>query len=95
MDEQITMLDPDTSQFTTMLMKVKHPSYDGALIHWLDDELMPRVTATYWTNQLWGDWQWFDPWTTESDRRKAWEHRRDEAIKRFTPFVSVPTLWNE
>lgn len=47
MRDKIAMLDPDTTQFTTMLM---HPDVDqerakSFKVEWLTDQLMPRVSA--------------------------------------------------
>lgn len=44
MSEVIRMLDPDTSQFTTLL-------------HWSEDVMMPRFTVV---KPLWGEWDWVD-----------------------------------
>lgn len=46
MDSAIAMLDPDESQFTTMLMKVGSSPARNTKIEWLEDELFPRLTAT-------------------------------------------------
>lgn len=45
MDDEISMLDPDTSQFTTMLMKVSSNPAFSSKVEWLEDELFPRLTA--------------------------------------------------
>lgn len=50
----ITMLDPDTSAFQTMLMCL--PNKSAVVHHWLEDELMPRITSTL----LWGEWDWIE-----------------------------------
>jgi hypothetical protein len=45
MDNVIAMLDPDVSQFTTMLMKIaSSPAYNSK-IEWLEDQLFPRLSA--------------------------------------------------
>lgn len=45
MDDVIAMLDPDVSQFTTMLMKIaSSPAYNSK-IEWLEDQLFPRLSA--------------------------------------------------
>ncbi len=41
----ITMLDPDTSQFTTMLMKVASESAFNQKVTWFEDQLLPRLSA--------------------------------------------------
>lgn len=63
MDDHITMLDPDTTAFTTMLMKVASASSEGSSIGsgWRD----PR---------LWGDYEWETAW--EKRRREAEAHIR-------------------
>jgi hypothetical protein len=45
MDDTISMLDPDVSQFTTMLMKVGSSPAHSSKIEWLEDELFPRLAA--------------------------------------------------
>jgi hypothetical protein len=45
MDDVISMLDPDTSQFTTMLMKVASKNAHSSKVEWLEDELFPRLSA--------------------------------------------------
>lgn len=45
MDPVISMLDPDTSQFTTMLMRVARVGADSTKTEWLEDELFPRLSA--------------------------------------------------
>ena len=59
MDEEITHLDADVSQFTTLLMKVSTAQAEGASIQWTD----PRV---------WDDWAWTSEW--EQQRAAAVEH---------------------
>jgi len=44
--DTITMLDPDVSQFTTMLMKVNSRPAFNEKVQWFEDELMPRLSAT-------------------------------------------------
>lgn len=41
----ITMLDPDVSQFTTMLMKVGRRTATSTKIQWLEDQLFPRLST--------------------------------------------------
>ncbi len=43
--DTITMLDPDTSQFTTMLMKVSSKPAFNQKVQWFEDQLMPRLSA--------------------------------------------------
>jgi hypothetical protein len=45
MREKIAMLDPDTSQFTTMLMKLPQERANSFKTEWMNDELMPLVSA--------------------------------------------------
>ena len=45
MDDVITYLDPDTSQFTTMLMKLGRRQAQATKVEWLEDELFPRLSA--------------------------------------------------
>lgn len=45
MDDVIAMLDPDVSQFTTMLMKVASSPAYNTKIEWLEDQLFPRLTT--------------------------------------------------
>jgi hypothetical protein len=52
MDEHITMLDVDSSQFVAMLQKVASPG----LYLWNEDELFPRLRSH--DPRLWGDWIW-------------------------------------
>jgi hypothetical protein len=44
MDPVISMLDPDNSQFTTMLMKASRRSCFSTKVEWLEDQLMPRIS---------------------------------------------------
>lgn len=45
MDDVIAMLDPEVSQFTTMLMKIaSSPAYNSK-ISWLEDQLFPRLSS--------------------------------------------------
>ncbi len=44
--ETITMLDPDTSQFTTILMKVASKPAFNQRVQWLEDQLLPRLSAS-------------------------------------------------
>lgn len=46
MADTITMLDPDVSQFTTMLMKVASQPAFNEKVQWIEDELLPRLSAT-------------------------------------------------
>ena len=41
----IAMLDPDTSQFTTMLMKLSTGSAFSSKVEWLEDQLFPRLAV--------------------------------------------------
>src|ERR1017187_290973 len=45
MDDVIAYLDPDTSQFTTMLTKVARRAAEATKVEWLEDELFPRLSA--------------------------------------------------
>ncbi len=45
MDPTIKMLDPDTSQFTTMLMRVARKPAESTKVEWLEDELFPRLSS--------------------------------------------------
>ncbi len=45
MDDVIPFLDPDTSQFTTMLMRVKSKKAGSTKVEWMEDELFPRLSA--------------------------------------------------
>src|SRR6266496_201798 len=45
MDNSIRMLDPDVSQFTTMLMRVARTDAFSTKTEWLEDELFPRLSA--------------------------------------------------
>lgn len=45
MRDEIAMLDPDTSQFTTMLMKLPKTRANSFKTEWLEDRLIPRTTA--------------------------------------------------
>lgn len=45
MDDVIAMLDPDTSQFTTMLMKVATGTAFSSKVEWLEDQLFPRLAT--------------------------------------------------
>jgi len=45
MDSEIKMLDPDESQFTTMLMTLGSKQATREKINWLEDELMPRLSG--------------------------------------------------
>lgn len=45
MDDVIAYLDPDTSQFTTMLMKVNRRAAEATKVEWLEDELFPRLST--------------------------------------------------
>ena len=46
MDETIGILDPATSQFTTMLMKIASKKATNQKVEWLEDQLFPRLSAT-------------------------------------------------
>ncbi len=45
MDDEIAYLDPDTSQFTTMLMRIARESAFSTKTEWLEDELFPRLSS--------------------------------------------------
>jgi hypothetical protein len=45
MDNEIKMLDPDVSQFTTMLMQLGSKPAIREKINWLEDQLFPRLSA--------------------------------------------------
>jgi hypothetical protein len=45
MDNEIKMLDPDESQFTTMLMTLGSTPAVREQINWLEDQLFPRLTT--------------------------------------------------
>lgn len=45
MDDVIAYLDPDVSQFTTMLMKVASQEAYSTKVEWLEDELLPRLST--------------------------------------------------
>jgi len=45
MDDVITTLDPDESQFTTMLMRVARSGADSTKVEWLEDDLFPRLSS--------------------------------------------------
>lgn len=46
MSDVIGMLDPQTSQFTTMLMKIAQKKARNQKVEWLEDQLFPRLSAT-------------------------------------------------
>jgi hypothetical protein len=54
MSDVIGMLDPQTSQFTTMLMKIAQKKARNQKVEWLEDQLFPRLSATA-GSQLVGD----------------------------------------
>jgi len=45
MDPTIAMLDPDTSQYTTILMRVARSAAVSTKSEWLEDELFPRLSS--------------------------------------------------
>jgi hypothetical protein len=45
MDPEIAMLDPDSSQFTTMLMRVARSEAESTKSEWLEDEYFPRLSS--------------------------------------------------
>ena len=45
MDEAIAMLDPDTSQFVTMLQRVGRTVAESTKVEWLEDQLFPRLSS--------------------------------------------------
>lgn len=55
MDEAITLLDPDVSQFETILMKLSRAADPATKISWLEDELFPRLQPDpdVWFDGVW------------------------------------------
>lgn len=45
MEDTFTMLDPDTSQFTTILMRIARSTALSTKVEWMEDELMPRLSS--------------------------------------------------
>lgn len=45
MDSEIAMLDPDTSQFMTMLLRVARTVAESTKVEWLEDQLFPRLSS--------------------------------------------------
>lgn len=45
MRDAIAMLDPEETQFTTLLMKLPEDKAKSFKVEWLDDQLLPRLTA--------------------------------------------------
>lgn len=45
MREKIAMLDPDVSQFSTMLMKLPEERAKSFKVEWMNDQLLPQVSA--------------------------------------------------
>ena len=45
MREKIADLDPDTSQFTTMLMKLPTERATSFKVEWMDDQYIPKISA--------------------------------------------------
>ncbi len=45
MDPVVAFLDPDQSQFTTMLMKLSSKPAFSSKVEWIEDQLMPRVST--------------------------------------------------
>jgi len=45
MREKIAMLDPDVSQFSTMLMKLPQERAKSFKVEWMNDQLLPQVSA--------------------------------------------------
>jgi Family of unknown function (DUF5309) len=45
MDDVIAMLDPDVSQFTTILMRVAKKAAQSTKVEWLEDQLFPRLSS--------------------------------------------------
>lgn len=45
MDSRMQMLDPDSTQFTTFLMRARSKPASNPKVQWLEDQLMPRVTT--------------------------------------------------
>jgi len=87
----IAMLDPDESQFTSMLMKL--PLRPGPLYYWNEDKLSKFIGN--FEGQWWAGFEWEDDWELESDRRAAYEARRDEAVKHFGQYVVIAGAYQE
>ena len=45
MRDAIAMLDPEEAQFTTLLMKLPDEKAKSFKVEWLDDQLLPRLSA--------------------------------------------------
>lgn len=45
MDPVISVLDPDVSQFATMLMRVARRPAESTKVEWIEDELFPRLSS--------------------------------------------------
>lgn len=45
MDPEISMLDPETSQFTTMIMRQKRRPANSTKVEHLEDQLFPRLSS--------------------------------------------------
>src|SRR3990167_3173519 len=45
MRDAIAMLDPEEAQFTTLLMKLPEEKAKSFKVEWLDDQLLPRLSA--------------------------------------------------
>lgn len=45
MEDEITFLDPDTTQFTTILMKLGSKEAIREKVNWLEDDLFPRLVT--------------------------------------------------
>lgn len=45
MDDKIAMLDPEQSQFTTILQKLSSKPAISSKVEWLEDQLLPRTTT--------------------------------------------------
>ena len=56
MDSPITLLDPDTSQFETLLSRMARVS-GPTRIEWMEDELFPRLTI-WWLGDYAVEWDW-------------------------------------
>lgn len=54
MSDVVGLLDPQTSQFTTMLMKIAQKKARNQKVEWIEDQLFPRLSSTA-GSQLVGD----------------------------------------
>jgi hypothetical protein len=90
MSKAITTLDPDMSQFTTMLLRATgRRATDEAKYSWIEDNFIPRSRWGWFAGSWMGDFEWGDDWELESDRRAQWYRERDAAIAFFAPRITV------